>query len=254
MAACQQTHDDDEIEVSPELLEELLIYGYIRDIQIDFDSVSRDIIDLCTKWFGTYLNSAQFVFDSFGVDASRMQIINARTVKCLETGNYQIGGSLRLKCALPTKSNANGVRSVFWECVPNKLRNGWNNVFVSFGVVSNRTNSFVNAFNGLKDAYGVSLNHSGFVYKGNPQNKTSMASVYDDGATALMDSFARGSKIGIEYVVAESKLNFYRDDETEPEYAMDLPTNVSGITHWYPYVSLYDKDDECTISENVRIN
>ena len=74
MGSCLQTHDDDaddKIEVPPELLEELLIYGYLRDIQIDFDSVSRDVIDLCTKWFNAYLKSAQFVFDSFGVDASR---------------------------------------------------------------------------------------------------------------------------------------------------------------------------------------
>merc|ERR1712129_390880 len=114
--------------------------------------------------------------------------------------------------------------------------------------------------NGLKDAYGVSLDRRGFVYKGNPQNETKDASVYDKGANALrlwcnsVYYFSRGSKIGIEYVVAESKLKFYRDDETEPKYAMDLPTNVSGITHWYPYVSLCSKNDECTISENVRIN
>merc|ERR1712129_435663 len=94
----------------------------------------------------------------------------------------------------------------------------------------------------------------GHVYKGNPKNTTMGAYVKDSGAAALMASFARGSKIGIEYVVAESKLKFYRDDETEPKYDMDLPTNVSGITHWYPYISLWCKDDECTISENVRIN
>merc|ERR1712129_686575 len=108
------------------------------------------------------------------------------------------------KCALPTKSNANGVRSVFWECVPNKLKR-WNSFSVSFGVVSNRTSSFVNALNGLRDAYGVSLSSNGKVYKGNPRNKTMHAWVEDYTAKALMDSFARGSKIGIEYVVAESK-------------------------------------------------
>merc|ERR1711971_379830 len=152
-----------------------------------------------------------------------------------------------------TKSNANGVRSVFWECVPNKLKHLYS-VCVSFGVVSNRTNSFVNAWNGLMDAYGVSLACGGYVYKGNPQNKTTSACVEDNDAAALMNSFALGSKIGIEYVVAESKQNFYRDNETQPKYAMDLPTNVSGITHWYPYISLKCKDDECSISENVRIN
>merc|ERR1712129_514513 len=148
-------------------------------IKIDFNSVSPDIIGLCAKWFHTDLTSAQFVFDSFGVDASRMQIINARTVKCLKMGDVSAyGGSIRLKCALPTKSNANGVRSVFWECVPNKLKH-WSSTPVSLGVVSNRTNSFVNAFNGLKDAYGVGINPYGAVYKGNLQNKTHDADVID---------------------------------------------------------------------------
>merc|ERR1712154_213828 len=88
-----------------------------------------------------------------------------------------------------------------------------------------------------------------------PQNKTMFAYVVDDDTKALTNFFARGCKIGIEYVVAdpESKLNFYRDDETQPKYEMDLPTDVSDITHWYPYVSLQCKDDECSISENVRI-
>ena len=240
-------------DVSPELLEELLIYGFIRAIEIDFASVPRDVIDLCTQWFHTDLNSAQFVFDSFGLDASRMQIINARSVRCLKTGyKSAYGGSIRLKCALPMKNNANGVRSVFWECVPTKLMD-WRSYAVSFGVVSNRTSSSVNAYNGLKDAYGVCVG-SGFVYKGNPQNETVNAHVYDKGSSALETSFGRISKIGIEYVVAESKLKFYRNDETQPKYAMDLPTNVLGITHWYPYVSLRYKDDQCTISENVRIN
>merc|ERR1719295_669655 len=105
MGSCL-AHVGDEIEASPKLLEEL---------------------------------SAAFVFDSFGVDASRMQIMNARTVKCLEMGGLSAqGGSIRLKCALPTKSNANGVRSVFWECVPIKLAD-YGTSPVSFGVVSNRT-------------------------------------------------------------------------------------------------------------------
>jgi len=240
-----------------ELLEELLICGYIRAMVTDHDvhKMDRDVIGLCTKWFVPYLKSAQFVFDSFGVDdASRMQIINARTVKCLgkpnslgnpnanpiETYCAFFGGSVRLKCALPTKNNANGVRSVFWECVPTKLES-WHNPCVSFGVVSNRTQSFVNACCGLRDAYGVSL-YPGCLYKGNPQNHTAAAWVTDQAS-----SFAGSSKISIEYVVASSKLKFYRDDETDPKYAMYLPTNVPGITHWYPYVSLMCKDDECTV-------
>merc|ERR1712129_182584 len=97
----------------------------------------------------------------------------------------------------------------------------------------------------MGDAYGVCL-CGGRVYKGNRQNKSRDAYAEDNGTKALVDSFARGSKICIEYIVAESKLNFYRDDENTSKYSMDLPTN-SGITHWYPYVSLRDKDDECTI-------
>merc|ERR1711971_1071508 len=107
----------------------------------------------------------------------------------------------------------------------------------------------------MGDAYGVSLSHKGFVYenlwtgkarkarRGRPRKQGRYALHNSDAAT-LVASFGRGSKIGIEYVVAESKLKFYRDDETEPKYVMDLPTNVhcvndcdnnggsSEITHW----------------------
>ena len=114
-----------------------------------------------------------------------------------------------MKCALPSKNDANGVRSLFWECVPTKLRSWDASLSVSFGAVSNRTISFVNACNGLRDAYGVSISPFGLVYKGNPHNVTVNAYVEDNDALALMASFAPGSKIGIEYVVAESKLKFY---------------------------------------------
>ena len=197
--------------------------------------------------------AARMVFDSFGVDASRMRIINAREVKCLETGNWSAyGGSIRLKCALPTaKNNAQGITSVFWQCIPTHLED-WDTSLVSFGVVSNRTSEFVNAYNGLKDAYGVSTHSVGCGYKGNPQNLREWAYVKDNGMRALVASFAKGSKIGIEYIVGESKLKFYRDDETEPKYTMKLPTDIAGIAHWYPYVSLGDKGDVCQIG-SVRI-
>merc|ERR1712087_909008 len=105
---------------------------------------------------------------------------------CLDMRNLtlsnEMGSSVRLKCALPTNNNANGVRSVFWECElisdPTKM-DWWGSFAVSFGVVSNRTSSFVNAFNGLKDAYGVSL-LPGYVYKGNPENQTHCAWVTDE--------------------------------------------------------------------------
>merc|ERR1711971_752596 len=151
---------------------------------------------------------------------SKMQIINAHEVKCLDRS------SVRLKCAMPTReNNAHGIRSVFWMCIP--TLNYWNGTISSFGVVSNRTRTLVNAYEGLKDAYGVTVNPSGYVYKGNPENKTSSAHIMDESAGALMVSFANGSKTGIEYVVSESKLNFYRNDETEPKYTMDLPTDVA---------------------------
>merc|ERR1711971_1279615 len=103
--------------------------------------------------------------------------------------------------------------------------------------------------------YGVSLN-PGHVHRGNTQNKTEAAYVYDHRVftTGLLKDFVFGSKIGIEYVVAEAKLNFFRDNETESKYSMHLPTNVPDITHWYPFVSLYRGDDVCTISDIVRIN
>merc|ERR1712087_1046956 len=105
---------------------------------------------------------------------------------------------------------------------------------------------------GLKDAYGTCIT-SPLAYEGNPQNKTQSAYVrHDYGMTALVASFTNGSKIGIEYIVGESKLKFYRDDDTAPKYTMKLPTDIVGITHWYPYVSLQNANDVCQIG-SVRI-
>jgi hypothetical protein len=192
--------------------------------------------------------AARMEFDSFEVDTARMQIVNKHKVKCLQSGVSSYGGSIRLKCALPTKkNNAEGIRAVFWQCIPTHLKYWSTSAYVSFGVVSNRTSAFVNAFNGLKDAYGVSTDRDRYGYKGNPQNRTRQAYVKDEEMRALVADFAKGSHIGIEYIVGESKLNFYRDDETEPKYTMKLPTDIAGITHWYPYVSLDRKGDVCQI-------
>ena len=196
----------------------------------------------------------RIVFDSFGLNPLWMQIVNDHEVKCVRLtrtddsspGITHFGGSVRLKCAMPTKENNIGnVSSIFWELIPIKLRY-WRNYINSFGVVSNRTKEFKNAYNGLKDAYGVGL-YPGNVFKGKTK------SVVDISATELFKEgvFKKGNKMGIEYIVNESKLRFYGDDAAEPQYTMDLPTNISGITHWYPYVSLRDKDDVCKIGRTI---
>merc|ERR1719295_1603613 len=82
-----------------------LVGGFLREAQSLFPHKrayfniydNQIITGACTRYY--YDVMAVMEFDSFGVDASRMQIITAREVKCLQRG------SIRLKSALPTAKN-----------------------------------------------------------------------------------------------------------------------------------------------------
>merc|ERR1719249_637889 len=82
-----------------------LVGGFLREAQSLFPQnrayfniyENQIITDACLRYFNDVM-AALMEFDSFGVDASRMQIINAREVKCLESGDWDsgLGGSIRL--------------------------------------------------------------------------------------------------------------------------------------------------------------
>merc|ERR1712154_45623 len=111
------------------------------------------------------------------------------------------------------------------------------------------TSVFINAICGLKDAYGLSTHSGGYKYIGKGQVN---GYAHDPNCASVVEGFANGSKIGIEYLVEESKLKFFRNDEAQEKFTMQLPTDVQGITHWYPAVSLRDSGDVCQI-HNVRV-
>ena len=142
-----------------------------------------------------------------------------------------------VKVPLPTKGNNHlNITSVGCTFIPVLV--DWDTICVAFGVTSNRTTKFVNAYNGLKDADGVSALYWGYIYDGNPNNKASEAYVSEPNAAPLVTGLCNGSKMRMECVVNGSKLK--GSDQREPKYIMVLPTNIAGITHWCFFVSLYN--------------
>merc|ERR1712013_211553 len=154
---------------------------------------------------------------------------------------------------MPTqKNNVENITSIRWTLV---ATTNWTNYAKLFGVVSNRAREMVNAYNGLVDAYGVAMNKSSSYYtrvwKGNPQNKTLDGYVIDEAARDFQKEWQNGWAMGIEYVVNESKLKFYKNDEADVKYSMDLPTNIAEITHWHPCICLRFANDTCKITNVV---
>eukprot|EP00484_Ammonia_sp_Unknown_P010332 CAMPEP_0197074106 /NCGR_PEP_ID=MMETSP1384-20130603/210944_1 /TAXON_ID=29189 /ORGANISM="Ammonia sp." /LENGTH=109 /DNA_ID=CAMNT_0042512947 /DNA_START=483 /DNA_END=812 /DNA_ORIENTATION=+ len=103
------------------------------------------------------------------------------------------------------------------------------------------------AYNGLTDAFGIN-SRSSYVYKGNPENKTSHAYVRDDS----YKGFKSGSSIRMEYEINASTLKFYQSETAQESeiYSIALPQKAE-ITHWFPCVSLYKVNDECRLHDVV---
>eukprot|EP01084_Bolivina_argentea_P159995 278649_1 len=196
--------------------------------------------------------AANFVFDKYGINKKRMKIINDKQVKCLKgcKDSYSQGcegSSIRIKYRLPISVRGNNkynIKSVIWEIthsVTHSFPNG--NYFI--GVVSNRNKNFNNtAYKGLIDAYGIS-GCDGYVYK---QGKC----VHDSNDESGFDGYPQNSTVKVEYKIDESKLFFtYKYGNISGNgirlYEITLPTNNNNITHWYPCVSLRDKNDICKI-------
>ena len=192
------------------------------------------------------------IFDEFGLNKQRMEIVNDYQIKCL-ISNYDgyWGSSARLKYGMPIQSKGNNdenIESISWEMTHTAIRS-WPNCVYFIGVVSNRTTDFSKgAYNGLKDSYGIGGNMP-YVFKGNKRNKKVSAYELD---YEYKKGYKENAKITMEYILHESVLNFY-EEKSRLIYSLKLPTNIDGITHWYPCVSLRDKNDICKLSKKIII-
>eukprot|EP01084_Bolivina_argentea_P112842 201209_1 len=82
----------------------LIIYGYIHDIEKQIrqsndhnNLIPEQIIQQCLTFYFDPI-PANMIFDEYGMDTSRMKIINDKQVKCLR----QYGGSsIRFKYGMP---------------------------------------------------------------------------------------------------------------------------------------------------------
>eukprot|EP01083_Nonionella_stella_P210579 762239_1 len=187
---------------------------------------------------------SQMVFHSFGIDSNIIQIVNSKQVKCLKSGASNNGGSVRMKFGMPTKySNTYGLKSISWKITPTIIT-GW--AVFCMGVVSNRATKMIAAYNGLKDAYGIN-DRAGWVYKGNPQNKSRSAYCKDNN----YNGFKNNETFRIEYNINKSILKYFKENEISPMYTIELPENIKTITHWYPFVSLRYENDVCRVHDVV---
>ena len=117
------------------------------------------------------------------------------------------------------------------------------------GVVSNRTTDFdTNPMSGgslLIDSFGIGAHEH---------------SVYDPTQRSFNDSFGNlfidrnysgmrdGAWITVKYCIHDSKLIFenLKDDKS---FSMKLPTDIDGITEWYPVMGLRYVGTVCEIQD-----
>ena len=128
----------------------LLIHGFIKQFGINNKgnlSVPDEIEKLILKFYLLDIEP-EMVFDSFGMDKSRMAIISDTKAKCICNS---VASSLRLKCQMPTiKNNVNSIKSIKWK-VHITATELWPNGCYFIGVVPDKTIDFkLSAFNGLK--------------------------------------------------------------------------------------------------------
>eukprot|EP01084_Bolivina_argentea_P301673 520505_1 len=140
----------------------LIMYGYIHDIQKQMHEsnhrnnlITEELIKECLTFYFDPI-AANMIFDEYGLNTSRMKIINDKQVKCLDYS------SIRFKYGMPILVQGNNkynLTSISWEII--HTVNGTVNGRSFIGVVSNKNANFSNvAYYGLTDAYGISGKNS----------------------------------------------------------------------------------------------
>ncbi len=237
-----------------------LVNGYVRKKvkKIQENKYPMELIALIIQFLGNILLASQMVFDSFGIDKSRMQIVNDRKAICLKGYNYSTGNkrgsSIRLKCAMPIASRMNNeynIKSISWE-INHTATCTFPNAFYFIGVVSNRIDDFAycvyQGYNGIKDAYGILGNYEQMM---NGDGKYQTSYRHKEHISSKAENYDVNKPVKIKYDIVESKLYFYQNDV---EFSIiPLPTHESGITHWHPCIGLRDEGDVCNIPEEVII-
>eukprot|EP01084_Bolivina_argentea_P051442 94622_1 len=101
----------------------LLVYGYIHKIEKMYNNlIPEELIKQCLIFYFDPI-AANMIFDEYGIDRTRMQIVNDKQVKCLKgwedaSGEGCYGSSIRLKYGLPISVRGNNkynITSISWE-------------------------------------------------------------------------------------------------------------------------------------------
>eukprot|EP01084_Bolivina_argentea_P177607 307103_1 len=190
----------------------LIVYGYIHEIEKALcightrlnNTIPEELIKQCfTFYFDPIVPN--MIFDEYGIDKTRMQIINDKQVKCLKGYNDAYysegccGSSIRMKYGLPISVRGNNkynITSASWE-ITHTATHKFPTAYYFIGVVSNRNTDFSNiAFEGLTDAYGISGYRAGCIFDG----KCTMDWKYK--------SYPKNAIVKVEYKISESKLLF----------------------------------------------
>eukprot|EP01084_Bolivina_argentea_P301677 520514_1 len=109
----------------------LIIYGYIHDIEKQMresnhqnNRIPEELIKQCLAFYFDPI-AANIIFDEYGLNTSRMKIINDKQVKCLKGskdswGQGCNGSSIRFKYGMPILVRGNNkynLRSISWEII-----------------------------------------------------------------------------------------------------------------------------------------
>ena len=233
-------------------LDTLLLYGYVRSLQDLFDlNTPREIIKIILTFYHLDIEG-QMIWDKDTINTQNVcEIINDYKIKMIagKFGSFDYGASAKLQYGISVNRNDYlNISSISWKIKINPTQS-FPNSYYFIGVVSNRTSDFnIAAFpSSLKDAFGISASNS---YIFDDTKVTDFLSLVHD---MKYTRFKRNVWVKINYIITESKLVFEFENwmDVQCKYELSLPTNITGITHWYPAVSLRNKDDECEIGEIV---
>eukprot|EP01084_Bolivina_argentea_P170780 295922_1 len=237
-------------EYSYEEASELLIYGYVNILELNVPNVIKTII----LEFYLLTIETEMVFDKqICDDLCFMEFIDDYKVKMIK-GTGMTGTSIKLKYGIcADKSQYKNISSISWKIRHTSSRS-FPNCLYFIGVVSNRTKNFQTPAwpggggPGLKDCYGIS-GHPRTVFEGKQSSNE-----VDENYTG----YQLNSWVTVQYMIHESKLVFIYLDESKPHdqkrIEIKIPSNVDGITHWYPSMSLRDVDDICELSQDIVVD
>ena len=237
---------------------ELLVCGYIRRLtKLHKDIIIPKEIDHVILLFYLLDIEPTMIFDSYGMNSSRMQIINDRKAKCIKSyDNNLYGSSIRLKCAMPINAkynNTHHIKSISWE-IKHTSTVSFPNGFYFIGVVSNLVKDFSFSpfqFGGcMKSAWGI-LGNPKQVMNGNGVDRRYYKTEQRCKPVLAGKQYEKDVYVKVKYNIVTSELSFTQNKHEI--CTIPLPMYDKDITHFFPCVGLRDNGDICEISPNVVV-